>query len=108
MRDKVSHLTYFLERAHFSSNLFEQVKQAQSREEDGKLHVAVHGRMWYIYVPYVHNTESVLKILRTKLKKMVDEENGCRFDGQRKETWIYMRPAKLIAVRQRMLEFCSD
>ena len=37
-----------------------------------------------------------------------DEENSCRFEGQRKETWIYTWPAWLIAVRERMLEFYSD
>ena len=35
-------------------------------------------------------------------------ENGCTFEGQRKETWIYTWPAWLIAVRERMLEFYSD
>ena len=29
-----------------------------------------------------------------------DEENGCRFEGQWKETWIYTRPAWLIPVRE--------
>ena len=36
-----------------------------------------------------------------------DEENGCRIEGQRKETWIYMRSAWLIVVKERMLEFYS-
>ena len=37
-----------------------------------------------------------------------DEENGCRFEGQKKETWIYTRPGWLIAVKESMLEFYSD
>ena len=32
-----------------------------------------------------------------------DEENGCRFEVQRNVTWIYMRHAWLIAVRERVL-----
>ena len=36
-----------------------------------------------------------------------DEENSCRFEGQRKETWIHMWAAWLIAVREWMVEFYS-
>ena len=28
--------------------------------------------------------------------------------GERKETWMYIRPAWLIAVRKKMIEFYSD
>ena len=37
-----------------------------------------------------------------------DEENGCRFEYQRKDHWIPTRPAWFIAVRERLLEFYSD
>ena len=95
-------------------------------EKDGNLHIATHAHMWYICiyvsVPYVHNPESAQTILRTQLKRgngrlgkptivslnSYDEEKGCRFEGQRKETWIYTWPAWLIAVKERMLEFYSD
>ena len=33
-----------------------------------------------------------------------DEENGFRFEDQRKETWNHTRPAWLIAVWKRLLE----
>ena len=36
------------------------------------------------------------------------EENRCRFEDQRKETWIYSGPTSLIVVRERMLEFYSN
>ena len=63
----------------------------------------------YIYVEYVHNPESALKILWTRHKKRngclakltvdtLDEENGCRFEGQRENTGS-TRPASLIVVR---------
>ena len=39
------------------------------------------------------------------MKTNPGEENGCRFEGQWKETWIYTQPAWLIAVKKRMLEF---
>ena len=29
----------------------------------------MHARMWYIYVPYIHNPERAQKILWTRLKK---------------------------------------
>ena len=46
------------------------------------------------------------KIAIDKLdSSMMDEENGCRFEGQRKETWIYTRPAWLIAIRKRCWSF---
>ena len=75
----------------------------------------------YIYVPYTHNPESARKILWTQLRKwscwkicprytrfVKDEEDGCRFEGQRKETWIYTLSAWLVvAVGERMLEFYS-
>ena len=37
-----------------------------------------------------------------------NEENGCIFEGQRKETWIYTWLAWLIAVKERMLQFYLD
>ena len=37
-----------------------------------------------------------------------DEENGCRFEGQRVETLIHSRLAWIIAIWERMLEFYSD
>ena len=72
-----------------------------------KLRIAAHPCMWYIYiyvsvcvyVPYAHNLESTRKILRTRLKKIInkiidrlgkqamevtrlvnDKENDCRFE----------------------------
>ena len=36
---------------------------------DEKLGIAAHGRMWCIYVPYVHNPEGTCKILQTQIKK---------------------------------------
>ena len=41
------------------------------------------------------------------LKKLFgnDKENGCRFEGQWKDTWIYTWPARLIAGRERKLDF---
>ena len=69
----------------------------------------------YIYkcvcVPYIHNlgvhgnftdlTEWKWAYWKTRHRYngfFNDEENGCRFEGQRKETWMYTRPAWLIAV----------
>ena len=92
---------------------------------DGNLCIATHARMWYvyIYVLYHHNPGlhrrfygldlkrkwSYLKTYHRLIARFINnEENGCRFEGQRKETWIYTRPAWLIAVRERMLEFYSD
>ena len=37
-----------------------------------------------------------------------DEGNGCRFEGQREETCIYIWPALLIAVKEWMLEFIQS
>ena len=41
---------------------------------------------------------------RLRYTRVVNEENGCRFKGQRKETWIYMQPTLLLVVMERMLE----
>ena len=63
------------------------------------------------------NPESARKNLRTLIKKeMVVLENSpsletkktWRFEGQRKETWIYTQPAWLLIIRERMLESYSD
>ena len=79
----------------------------------------------YIYGMYTYavvQPETRWKILRIRLRKGNDrlgklaigtrfvnvEENGCRFVGQRKEICIYTRLARLIAVRERMLEFYSE
>ena len=45
------------------------MKQVLRGNVDGKLRVAAHGFMWYIYMPYVHNPESAWKNLQTRLKK---------------------------------------
>ena len=74
---------------------------------DGKLGIALHMRYISVYMPYVHNLESArvhgrFYVLALKKDMVVmethhgyarvvnDEENGCRFEGQRKETRIYM------------------
>ena len=36
------------------------------------------------------------------------EENDCRFEVQREEHWIHMRPTWSIAVRERLLELFCD
>ena len=76
-----------------------------------------------ILLPYVHNPESRRKILRTGQQKkemvvmgsttqirkfVIDDEAYWRFEGLKKETWIYTWLARLIAVRERMLEFYSN
>ena len=38
-------------------------------EMDGKLRIATHALMWYIYVPYVDNSESTQKIYGLDLKR---------------------------------------
>ena len=50
----------------------------------------------------------VLKTRRRYARFVYDEENGCRFEGLKKEIWIFMQQAWLIAVRERILEFYSD
>ena len=80
--------------------------------------------VWYIYIyiyvcaPYIHlesrhGTEDFTDLTREMVvsaidRQIRDEDNGCRFEGQRKETRTYMRHAWLIAVRERMLEFYLD
>ena len=45
-----------------------------------------------IYMPYVYNPVCTEYI---RLARFVNgEESGCRFEGQRKETWIYTWPAR--------------
>ena len=34
---------------------------------------------------------------------VIDEENDCRFEIQREEDWVHMRPTWSIAVRERLL-----
>ena len=42
-------------------------------------------------------------VLENSIARFVhDEEHGCRFEGRRKETWIFKRPAWSIDVRERM------
>ena len=38
---------------------------------------------------------------------LIDEENDCRFELQRKEHWIHTPPTWSIAVRKRLLKFCD-
>ena len=45
----------------------------------------------------------VLETRHRYARFVYDEENGCRFEGQKKETWIYTWPAWLIAAKERML-----
>ena len=75
----------------------------------------------YIFIcnVYIRNPEKAQKILlwtqlkrkwlswktRHRYARFVDyEENGCRFEGQRKETWIYTGLAWLLAVRDKLLK----
>ena len=71
-----------------------------------------------IDVPYVYYPESAKDSWTQLKKKMVVlentparfinvEENVCRFEGLRKETWVNTHPALLFAVWERMLLFCS-
>ena len=57
---------------------------------DGKLHI--HASPCGIYV--------VCLFQSVRHRFGHDEENSFRFEGQRKESWIYKRPAWLIVVRE--------
>ena len=63
---------------------------------DGKFCKAALDCMWYTVMLYVHNPDSVQKTIQTRLKKemvLLENlpwihwilENGCGFEGQRKE-----------------------
>ena len=59
----------------------------------------VHGRFYRLDL----KKEMMSGKTRHRYTRFVnDGENGCRFEDQRIETWIYMEPAWLIAVRERM------
>ena len=71
-----------------------------------------------IDVPYVYYPESAKDFMDSTKKEngcfentparfINVEENVCRFEGLRKETWVNTQPALLFAVWERMLLFCS-
>ena len=83
-----------------------QGKRALSGVVDGKLHITSPGCVWCIYIiSYICRTRSVLGrfygldgrmgCLKTRHRyaRFVDEENGFRFEGLRKDSWIYAMPA---------------
>ena len=95
-----------------------RAERALSGEVDVNLRNAAHGRL---YVCAVCQLESTL-VLRTRHVKGNGRHGKPALDTldwsmmkkttadskAKGKTWIYMRPARLIAVRERVLEFYSD
>ena len=74
---------------------------------DRKLSIAVETCICAMFITGERMEDFFAKLAIDTLDSF-DEEKRCRFEDQRKETWIYSGPVSLIVVREKMLEFYSD